>query len=533
MKADKFNFFVPLDFEKGKGEEGGLVKISGVASTDAEDSDQEELIPAGFDFAPLLKSGFFNWNHQAKTSSKAICGEPTAAKIIDNGKSFYIEGVIYPNEEGKNVVALAETLEKYSPNRRLGFSIEGQAIERDALNPKKVLRARITGVAITQSPKNPNTLMNIVKGEYSEEFVEGPEDEKEDEVDKAMMVNVDVNPPSVEGVKSEEELNQVLKKSDIYNQIYNRYTTDFNKAEQVYYFINQVKSKNMAKDITAEVLEKAFSLLDQSFEKSEDQKQLADYDQKDDDKDEDDDNIEINKGEDEEDVSEMEKSEDVADDDDDDNDDDEGDEDDDFEKAMNAEIFAKSLFESGQEKDDVVKALTSVGFSLTLAETTCSNCIAQANAEKEGGKITALKKSEDDTLGELKAFLDKKFAATSTILKSMEQKNEALEEELSMLKKANENFLQAPQRRKSTTTVNALERFEKSADGSSLDVYDSRNAGDMRLLTTKLMTEAEAARANGQPNPMLEKAVMDLEIAKSTDFGAIQPMLRRMNIAVN
>ena len=102
--SNKFNFFVPLDLEKGSDGKGGtLIKIKGIASSEAEDSDGETLIPAGFDFGPLLKSGFLNWNHQAGKSAKAICGEPTSAKIINNGKDFYIEGFLYPNAQGKEV----------------------------------------------------------------------------------------------------------------------------------------------------------------------------------------------------------------------------------------------------------------------------------------------------------------------------------------------------------------------------------------------------------------------------------------------
>lgn len=523
---DRFNFFFPLEIEKG-GEQGQLRKIKGICSTDAEDSDGETLIPEGYDFEPLLKTGFLNWNHQAKTSSRAICGEPTAAKIINNGKDFYIEGVIYPNEEGRNVIQLAETLEKYSPNRRLGFSIEGQALERDVLNPKKVLRARITGVAITQSPKNPNTLMNIVKGEYSEEFIEEEDEtyneEKKSDVNKAMMVNVDINPPSVEGTKDKNELTEVLKKSDIYNQIYNRYTRDFEKAEQIYNFINTVKTKCMVDNITSDVLEKAFAILDESIEKSEDQKSLKDYDQKEEitgEEDDDDDNTNIDKSED-------------SDEDDEDSDYNDNDDDEDFEKAMNAEMFAKSLYGEGKSTDEVIKALTSVGFSLTLAETTCSNCIAQANAEKQGGSITVLKKGEENDFGnDLKHYLDEKFTATSTILKSMIERNEALEKKVIDLEKANDQILNTPQPRKSATNASFVERFEKSEDGSGVQVYNAQNPNDMRMLSNRLFQEVEVLKNSGQENKILEKAVADLEIAKSTDFGALAPYLRRLNIAV-
>lgn len=530
MNKGKFNFFVPLNIEKG-GENGKLVKISGIASTDAEDSDQETLIPAGFDFTPLLKSGFLNWNHQARTTSKAICGEPTSAKIINNGKDFFIEGVIYPNEEGKNVVELAETLEKHSPNRRLGFSIEGQAIERDVLNPKRVLKARITGVAITQCPKNPNTLMNIIKGEYADEFVEGQEEENEKQVDKAMMVDQNLTPHTVEGEKKPEELNQVLKKSDIYNQIYNRYTTDFEKAEKIHQFINKVKENNMSDKITPEILEKAFAILDDSLEKSEEQKQLSDYDKKDEVANPEDENKEVNKSEEVE--EDLTKSEDDDDDDDDD---------DDFEKAMNAEVFAKSLFDQGQTSDEVIKSMVACGVNQKLAETACANCVAQANEAKDGGNITILKKSEEENdiekseilqrFDNIQELFETKVDAMKTILKSFNEDNKALKEEITLLKSQNAELLQTPAPRKSISTVKALDRFEKSEDSNGNEVYSLNDARSVKALGDRLMAEAEASRANGQINPILEKAVMDLEIAKSTDYRALQPVLNQLKISI-
>lgn len=590
--SNKFNFFIPLNIEKG-GENGQLVKISGVASTDAKDSDGETLIPAGFDFAPLLQSGFLNWNHQARTTSKAICGEPTSAKIINDGKDFFIEGVLYPNEEGKNVVELAETLQKHSPNRRLGFSIEGQATERDILNPKRVTKARITGVAITQSPKNPNTLMNIVKGEYANEFVddsieltqiqkseeqsqsvltvicspsaevrlkkvlqgfqenwegedqiisfdskqeldksievkEGPEQQQ---LDKAMMVDVDINPPSIEGVEKQKKLVNIIKKSEIYNHIYNKYTTSFEKAEQIYTFINQVKEQSMKIDnITPDVLQKAFDLLDTSINltKGEDkQKSLDDYDKKD----------EMFKEGDDKKNNDVAKADVLRQDSQKDDDDD----DEEFDKAMHCENMAKSLMKGGMSEDEVVKAMTSVGVSLTLAETSCANCIAQASEQKDGGDITVLSKGgEEGDLSKSNQFehnlfikLDEKFGAVGEILKSQT-------EQIDLLKKSNEameNKLQryekTPNERKSATTAKTIERFEKSTDGiSNIEVYDSRSVVDMRALSTRLFGECEMIKSNGGEDRNLEKAVADLEIAKSTDWKAISPRLRAMNIEI-
>lgn len=168
-QGNKFNFFVPASIEKS-GETGELF-IKGIASGPSKDSDGENLDPSGFDFEPLLRSGYFNWNHQAQKSPGAILGRPTHARITESNE-FYVEGFLYKGlEDAVKLYNLAQVLEHEDPERRLGFSIEGTATERDPINTKRVRRAVITGIAITHCPKNPNTLLSIIKGDYTTAFV--------------------------------------------------------------------------------------------------------------------------------------------------------------------------------------------------------------------------------------------------------------------------------------------------------------------------------------------------------------------------
>ena len=164
-RINDFKFFVPLEISKAKDADGEeVMKIGGIASTADKDSDNEVLEPEGFDLSYFLKNGFINWNHQSKTNPATVIGEPTKAEITDKG--LYIEGELYKDSPvAKQVWDLAKTLEKSSKNRRLGFSIEGKALERDLLDKKRITKAKITGVAITASPKNPCTIMDILKGE--------------------------------------------------------------------------------------------------------------------------------------------------------------------------------------------------------------------------------------------------------------------------------------------------------------------------------------------------------------------------------
>lgn len=172
------NFFVPIEFEKAQNKKGEkIMKIKGIASTADQDSDGEILEPIGFDLSRFLTTGFLNWNHQAKSTGKgggaeAIVGEPTLAKITPKGE-LYIEGVLYNGHPlAESIWSLAETLERNGSKRKLGFSIEGRALERDIVNPKKITKALLTGVAVTHVPVNVNTYLDLCKGEQSNDFVE-------------------------------------------------------------------------------------------------------------------------------------------------------------------------------------------------------------------------------------------------------------------------------------------------------------------------------------------------------------------------
>jgi hypothetical protein len=165
MAEQKFKFWCPVEISKGKDKDGKeIMRLGGIASTMDKDADGEFLDPSGFDISDFKKSGVVNWHHQAKNSPATIIGEPHKAEIRKDG--FYVETNLYPNSDlAKEVYQLAEVLQKDSKTRRLGYSIEGTVIERDINNPKIVKQAKITGLAITHMPKNPQTFADIIKGQ--------------------------------------------------------------------------------------------------------------------------------------------------------------------------------------------------------------------------------------------------------------------------------------------------------------------------------------------------------------------------------
>ena len=172
MIQDKFNFFVECEtFEKAGADGKKEMRVGGIASTAEVDRQGEELIPTGFDYSYFLNSGFFNYHHQSNKNPEAVIGEPDKVEMRPQG--MYVEGFLYKSSDmAKSVYKQIHTLKKDSKTRRMGFSIEGKVIERDPMNPAKILKSKITGCAITMSPINGNTLCDILKAWDGDEKME-------------------------------------------------------------------------------------------------------------------------------------------------------------------------------------------------------------------------------------------------------------------------------------------------------------------------------------------------------------------------
>lgn len=576
-RLDKFSFWVPGSFEKGTKEDGtSEMRIRGIASSATSDSDGEVLLPSGYDYSHLLQKGFLNWDHQAKKTSGAIVGEPTHAEIVNGGKDFYIEGYLYPNDEGFSVWNLAQTLEKHSKTRRLGFSIEGQVIER-ACGPEfldeaktirnpgyqlhlwnKITKANITGVAITPCPKNPNTLMQIIKGETSnllmnEDYEDlDDEDEKKKSISAAGLSEAGALPEDVEGTKNPNQyplkdadganpikptVGSYLKKSEIYGLIAAHYTTDVVKAKQIYSFIQDVNKKlfNMA-EVTSESIQKAFDFLNKAAspivksEAGEEGKEKEPEEK------------EVEKSE--TDKAEAERLEKES-------------------KFNKAKDEAHELFKKGGlTKGEMVEALVKSGHSAEDSSACVASIISSAESLKEnGGQVSAgsfgtgIEKSLTDTIGaigkqdeflkSLSQGITDRFAALGNILKgsldqgaALTKQNTELQKSVVTLTDRLEKIENQPLGRKSVTTqVQAVQRFNKSANGESQElapgtvVYDLQKADDRAALSEVMFNDCVASRERGVTNTTLEKAVGDLEISKSLP-GAILPWLRSKKIMI-
>jgi hypothetical protein len=137
--------------------------IGGFVSTDHLDRQQEVLVQEGLDFAPFLKHGFFNDNHDRATG--AAVGRPKMAEIRDlaNGhRGWYVEGKLYKTKRADEIWDLANALHKDEDARSLGYSVEGSIQDRDPENPKSVRKAVVSEVAVTRCPVNPNASLSIL-----------------------------------------------------------------------------------------------------------------------------------------------------------------------------------------------------------------------------------------------------------------------------------------------------------------------------------------------------------------------------------
>ncbi len=151
MTNELFNFDIPLVLNKSvdKGTTKRILK--GYASTEDIDETGEKILQKGIDISYFLQQGFINYQH--KISPDYIIGVPIKAEIK---KSFYLEGELFHDRPVADAVwQLATTLEKENVPRKLGFSIQGKALEREE---NVITKAVIHMVSVTPSPANPHSL---------------------------------------------------------------------------------------------------------------------------------------------------------------------------------------------------------------------------------------------------------------------------------------------------------------------------------------------------------------------------------------
>lgn len=160
MQPTPFQFDIEAEvFEKTNARGESEYWVGGICTTDHVDQEGERLLQDGLDFSPFLDHGFFNDNHGKDTG--AAVGRPARIemrKLPDGHAGWYVEGPLYNNSRAREIMELANEIERSGDARRkLGFSVEGTILDRDPSNPKTVRRAVVREVAITRCPVNQHT----------------------------------------------------------------------------------------------------------------------------------------------------------------------------------------------------------------------------------------------------------------------------------------------------------------------------------------------------------------------------------------
>lgn len=148
-------FFVPADFVKSD-QQTPEMRIRGFASTPDADRDNETVLQEGLDITDFVEHGFFNLDHD----NNIILGYPDKENTHITKDGLYVEGTLLDTPRARDIWESAVALQKSNAPRRLGFSIEGRVLSRDKQG--QILKAKVTNVAITATPVNPNATWNAI-----------------------------------------------------------------------------------------------------------------------------------------------------------------------------------------------------------------------------------------------------------------------------------------------------------------------------------------------------------------------------------
>ena len=158
----RFTFDLDCEVFEKASPDGKERRIGGIVSTSHLDRQAEELLQEGLDFKPFLSKGFFNDNHSPDT--EGVIGYPEKAELRtlpDGHKGWYVEGYLLKGHaRADRIWELANALQKH--DRKLGFSVEGQVLERDPKQPTKVRKAVVREVAVTKCPVNTQTSLEVL-----------------------------------------------------------------------------------------------------------------------------------------------------------------------------------------------------------------------------------------------------------------------------------------------------------------------------------------------------------------------------------
>lgn len=158
----------PITKAGNNGEASVLAPISGVASSEAADADDDEIDQTGLDWSFCLTKGIFTYEHPVDISRLAGYPEKVEQIRLSSGKlATRVSGQLYLNRPfGKLVYDTQKAMAEAGGRRTLGFSIEGRVLP-GGRKGKRVTKAQVMSIAISPVPKNPDTWMDIAASMFN------------------------------------------------------------------------------------------------------------------------------------------------------------------------------------------------------------------------------------------------------------------------------------------------------------------------------------------------------------------------------
>lgn len=164
---DIIHGWMPFEvFEKADAPKGKRRRIRGIISTQHVDLQGETVLQDGLDLTPIAAGqAWFNDNHNRATGHELGIPEKTWRVSVRDASGAIVpatavEGYLLDTPEAERVWNNAQALQ--GTGRSYGFSVEGRVLSRDPLDPKIVRRAEVRQIAITRSPVNPNTKLEVL-----------------------------------------------------------------------------------------------------------------------------------------------------------------------------------------------------------------------------------------------------------------------------------------------------------------------------------------------------------------------------------
>lgn len=145
-----------------------LAPISGVASSETADADDDEIDQPGLDWDFALKKGIFTYEHPVDIARLAGYPEKVELVTLEKGQTATrISGQLYLNRPyGKLVYDTQKAMAEAGGRRSLGFSIEGRVL-KGGRKGRRITRAQVLSVAISPVPKNPDTWCDLAASMFA------------------------------------------------------------------------------------------------------------------------------------------------------------------------------------------------------------------------------------------------------------------------------------------------------------------------------------------------------------------------------